>query len=203
MHLASYRSQNLPTVFTDEPNYLTEDEASSIKAKCYPAGTTVFAKIGEALRLNRRAMLGCPSIVDNNVMGLIPAENVVDQTYLFYFMQTVDLGALSRATAVPSVRKSDVQEVVVPLAPIEQQKRIVAEIEKQFSRLDEAVANLKRVKANLKRYKAAVLKAAVEGKLTEEWRAAQGRANVAGGQEPGATKAHPDVELRIPRQACH
>ena len=54
---------------------------------------------------------------------------------------------------------------------------IVAEIEKQFSRLDEAVANLKRVKANLKRYKAAVLKAAVEGKLTEDWR-----------------KHHPDVE---------
>ena len=65
----------------------------------------------------------------------------------------------------------------LPVAPLEQQQRIVAEIEKQFSRLDEAVANLKRVKANLKRYKAAVLKAAVEGKLTEEWR-----------------KAHPDVE---------
>jgi len=31
-------------------------------------------------------------------------------------------------------------------------------------------ANLKRVKANLKRYKAAVLKAAVDGKLTEGWR---------------------------------
>ena len=55
-----------------------------------------------------------------------------------------------------------------PIAPPNEQKRIVAEIEKQFSRLDEAVANLKRVKANLKRYKAAVLKAAVEGKLTED-----------------------------------
>jgi len=41
----------------------------------------------------------------------------------------------------------------------------VAEIEKQFSRLDEAVAGLKRVKANIKRYKAAILKAAVEGRL--------------------------------------
>jgi type I restriction enzyme, S subunit len=49
--------------------------------------------------------------------------------------------------------------------PLDQQKAIVAEIEKQFSRLDEAVANLRRVKANLKRYKAAVLKAAVEGSL--------------------------------------
>ena len=55
----------------------------------------------------------------------------------------------------------------IPVTDIDHQKRIVAEIEKQFSRLDEAVANLKRVKANLKRYKAAVLKAAVEGRLVE------------------------------------
>ena len=51
--------------------------------------------------------------------------------------------------------------------PLDQQKRIVAEIEKQFSRLDEGIDNLKRVQANLKRYKAAVLKAAVEGRLVE------------------------------------
>ncbi len=57
------------------------------------------------------------------------------------------------------------RKLLVPIAPLDQQKRIVAEIEKQFSRLDEAVANLNRVKANLKRYKAAVLKAAVEGRL--------------------------------------
>ena len=47
------------------------------------------------------------------------------------------------------------------------QREIVAELEKQFSRLDEAVANLQRVKANLIRYKASVLKAAVEGRLVE------------------------------------
>lgn len=63
------------------------------------------------------------------------------------------------------------------VAPLNEQKRIVAEIEKQFSRLDESVAALKRIKANLKRYKASVLKAAAEGKLTEEWR-----------------KAHPEIE---------
>jgi type I restriction enzyme S subunit len=75
------------------------------------------------------------------------------------------------------VKPATIKDYPFPLAPRDQQKRVVAEIEKQFSRLDEAVANLKRVKANLKRYKAAVLKAAVEGKLTEDWR-----------------KAHPDVE---------
>jgi type I restriction enzyme S subunit len=52
-------------------------------------------------------------------------------------------------------------------APPDQQERIVAEIEKQFSRLDEAVANLKRVKANLKRYAAATIRDAVTGRLVE------------------------------------
>ena len=43
--------------------------------------------------------------------------------------------------------------------------QIVAEIEKQFTRLEAGVAGLRRVQANLKRYRAAVLKAACEGKL--------------------------------------
>ena len=41
----------------------------------------------------------------------------------------------------------------------------MAEIEKQFTRLDAGVAALRRVQANLKRYRAAVLKAACEGRL--------------------------------------
>jgi len=38
-------------------HYISRDEAKSIKAKTFPAGTVVFAKIGEAIRLNRRALL--------------------------------------------------------------------------------------------------------------------------------------------------
>jgi len=76
----------------------------------------------------------------------------------------------SGSTNQVELSKSAVEALPIPVAPPDQQKSIVAEIEKQFSRLDEAVANLKRVTANLKRYKAAVLKAAVEGKLTEDWR---------------------------------
>jgi type I restriction enzyme S subunit len=69
-----------------------------------------------------------------------------------------------------ALTKAMVLDWEIPLPPLDEQRQLVAEIEKQFSCLDEAVANLKRVKANLKRYKAAVLKAAVEGKLTEDWR---------------------------------
>jgi type I restriction enzyme, S subunit len=59
----------------------------------------------------------------------------------------------------------------VPVAPLNEQRRIVAKIEELFSDLAAGVAALERAKANLKRYRASVLKAAVEGKLTEAWRA--------------------------------
>ncbi|HET8942797.1 MAG TPA: restriction endonuclease subunit S [Rudaea sp.] len=76
--------------------------------------------------------------------------------------------------------------------PLPDQRRIVEEIEKQFSHLEVGVAALRRVQANLKRYRAAVLKAACEGRLvpTEAELAAQGRASVAGGRMPGATANH-------------
>ncbi len=61
--------------------------------------------------------------------------------------------------------------LTIPLPPLNEQRRIVAKIEELFSDLDAGVAALKRAQAKLKRYRAAVLKAAVEGKLTEEWRA--------------------------------
>lgn len=56
-------------------------------------------------------------------------------------------------------------EMPFPLPPLDEQHRIVAEIEKQFTRLDAGVAALRRTQANLKRYRAAVLKAACEGRL--------------------------------------
>jgi type I restriction enzyme S subunit len=72
-----------------------------------------------------------------------------------------------QVVGMASISQGQLADFPIVLTDVNEQRRIVAEIEKQFSRLDEAVANLQRVKANLKRYKAAVLKAAVEGRLVE------------------------------------
>ena len=85
--------------------------------------------------------------------------------YYKYLLESLNLVKLDRSTAIPGLSRDDYNAVEVSVAPPEQQDEIVAEIEKQFSRLDEAVANLQRVKANLKRYKASVLQDAVEGRL--------------------------------------
>lgn len=72
---------------------------------------------------------------------------------------------LRLGTAVPRLNVAQVRELRVPVPPLAHQRRIVAEIEKQFTRLEAGVAALRRVQANLKRYRAAVLKAACEGRL--------------------------------------
>lgn len=102
---------------------------------------------------------------------LRPGDSV-DAQYLYHFVssQIFRKEAARHMTGAVGLRRvptAFLESAEIPLHPLAQQREIVAEIEKQFSRLDEAVANLQRVKANLKRYKASVLKAAVEGRLVE------------------------------------
>jgi len=59
----------------------------------------------------------------------------------------------------------------LPIAPSDEQRRIVAKIEELFSQIDEGERNLKRVQKLLKQYRQSVLKSAVTGELTKDWRA--------------------------------
>ena len=90
-----------------------------------------------------------------------------------------------QTTNLASLNLTKLGALPVPLPPINEQHRIVAEIETQFTRLDVSVAALQRVQANLKRYRASVLQAACEGRLvlTEaELARAEGRTYEPAGQ---------------------
>jgi type I restriction enzyme S subunit len=114
---------------------------------------------------------GIEGAVANNLFRITP-KLPVNNNYLIYFFKSdiFTKKLVTKGATMQALSFGLIKPIKVPIPPVQEQKRIVAEIEKQFSRLDEAVDNLKRVKANLKRYKASVLKAAVEGKLTEDWR---------------------------------
>ena len=143
--------------YTDDENMAFDDELPVI----------LFGDHTRSLKyVDKRFAVGA-----EGVKILRPREQFVPK-FFYYLLRSLQIPSRGYSRHFQFLRKFH-----LPLAPEEQQKRIVAEIEKQFSRLDEAIANLKRVMANLKRYKAALLKAAVEGKLTEQWR-----------------KAHPNVE---------
>lgn len=60
----------------------------------------------------------------------------------------------------------------VPVAPNDEQTRIVAKLEELLSGLDAGAAELKAAQKKLAQYRQSLLKAAVEGALTADWRAA-------------------------------
>jgi type I restriction enzyme S subunit len=82
-----------------------------------------------------------------------------------YQLNQVDYRGFVSGTTRLKLPQAPMRSIPLAIAPYPEQLRVVAEIDKQFTRLDTAVAALKRVQANLKRYRASVLKAACEGRL--------------------------------------
>ncbi len=158
---------------SETENYVSQETARKLKGKPLKPGTTVFAKIGEAIKLSRRAFVQSPCLVDNNVMGVKAHDNQLDRL-LFLFLQTQDFSDLSRATTVPSLRKGDVESLVFRLPPLAEQKRIADKLDALLARVDACRARLDRVPLILKRFRQAVLAAATSGQLTEDWREGDG-----------------------------
>ncbi|MGE5610365.1 MAG: restriction endonuclease subunit S [Bacillota bacterium] len=128
-----------------------------------------------------RGSLGKTAIVNGISKGAIASSLVIVRPiegtrsrYVHYFLSSPFaerlIGLFDNGTAQPNLSAAALKRFNVPLAPLREQDRIIAKVEELFSDLDAGVAALERVRANLKRYRAAVLKAAVEGRLTEAWR---------------------------------
>jgi len=142
-------------------NFVDDEDLRILKARPVPAGSTVFAKIGEALRLNRRALTTKPLVLDNNCMAASP-KLCADPGFLFQYFRTVDLSPFSVATTVPSVRKGDVESVGVGLPPLPEQRRIVAKIDSLSSKSKRAREHLDHIPRLVEKYKQAVLAAVHE-----------------------------------------
>ena len=168
--LSARNIENNGIVF-DEYRLITEDAFHAEHSKTrVTAGDVLLTIVGTIGRTTVVPESAQPFALQRSVAVLTPGPEIFPK-YLCYQLQSPSVQryfeANARGTAQKGVYLKSLGQTPIRVTPLDQQKRIVAEIEKQFSRLDEAVANLKRVKANLKRYKAAVLKAAVEGRLVE------------------------------------
>ena len=94
--------------------------------------------------------------------------------YLYYFLKSnyMYLNTNTRGVGIPHVDPGVFNNLQFPVAPLEQQKRIVSKIEELFSHIDAGIEALKKAKQLLKQYRQSVLKAVVTGELTKEWREA-------------------------------
>ena len=109
-----------------------------------------------------------PAIVKSDCIRFKAGPRILPK-FLNYVLNSPDLRrhakAIVHGVGRPRLNLGEIRALPIPVPPLPEQRRIVAEIEKQFTRLEAGVAALRRVQANLKRYRAAVLKAACEGRL--------------------------------------
>ena len=140
------------------------------------AGDVLICVVGATCgKLN----LSIDCAIGRSVAALRPSEQILDRFLHFQLMPKVlTLRAGSTGSAQGVLSRDVLESIDLVLPPIPEQRRIVAEIEKQFTRLEAGVAALRRVQANLKRYRAAVLKAACEGRLVPTEAELQSRSGV-------------------------
>jgi Restriction endonuclease S subunits len=105
-----------------------------------------------------------------------PHCEAMNPKYLAYFVQTreaqleIDRMKTGISDSGLNLTHDRFSALQVPVAPLEEQHRIVAKIEEMFSELNKGVESLKTAREQLRIYRQAVLKNAFEGKLTAKWR---------------------------------
>jgi len=152
-------------------------EPSTLPVAKAPSRAKQVLKAGDVLVSMTRPNRNAVAIVPNELDGAIGSTGFhvlrardVEPGWLLHAVQTNDfvdaMCGLVQGALYPAVRPKDIRNYSITVPPLPEQRLLVAEIEKQFTRLDVGVAALRRVQASLKRYRAAVLKAACEGRLT-------------------------------------
>lgn len=107
-------------------NYIDDEELDILKIKTIPPGTTIFARIGEAIRLNRRIVTTQECIIDNNTVGVkaIP-ENAID-LFVYYILLQIDLIDFAGGV-VPSVTKSAIENIPIYCPPTKSEQQKIAD----------------------------------------------------------------------------
>jgi type I restriction enzyme, S subunit len=143
---------------------ISEDGLATSSTRLMPAGTVLFSS---------RAPIGYVAIAANPVTTnqgfksfvLFPKGILPDYTYYWLIRAKDLLSEYASGTTFLEISGKRARQIPLPIAPSDEQQRIVGAIESLLPKLDAAMMALERVRANLKRYRASVLKGAVDGRL--------------------------------------
>ena len=94
----------------------------------------------------------------------------INSTFLNFLLKHKNLGQLDKSTTIPSLSRDDLYQTHIDLPPEREQVRISEKLEELLSHLDAGMAELQAAQKKLTQYRQSLLKAAVEGQLTADWR---------------------------------
>lgn len=104
--------------------------------------------------------------------SLLRVHKPIVEQYIGYFFKSNSfkklIWSISKGTNINNLKREHILNFSVPLAPLPEQRAIVAKIEELFSDLDDGIADLKKAQDQLTIYRQAVLKKAFEGSFEEK-----------------------------------
>ncbi|GAW86902.1 type I restriction enzyme, S subunit [Bathymodiolus platifrons methanotrophic gill symbiont] len=181
-------------------NYLSNTRFIELRIKTAPKGTIIFPKIGAAIYTNKKRILTQPSVVDNNISGLIPKDKV-SSGYLFHYFQTLDLIHMANGVgAIPSISKTTLSKLKTPIPPLSIQTEIVRILDTFTTHTAELTAELTARKKQYNYYRDQLLtfedgQVEWKTKVEIEWETLESVFHIlAGGDVPKATLSDTETE---------
>lgn len=117
-------------------------EAGKAISRVVPIGSTAVCCIGS---IGKVGYLIKEGTTNQQINCVIPSE-AVDSVFLYYLCTSPlfyqELITLSSAVTISIINKSKMENIIVPLPPIEEQKRIVSKIEVLFGFINTIEENL-------------------------------------------------------------
>ena len=125
-----------------------------------------------------------PAWLNQHIFRVEVDEQKVTKPYLYWALNNAigELEKKAHGSGMVHITKDRFKSHPINLAPKHQQREIVSKIDELFSQIDEGERALKRVQTLVERYRQSVLKAAVTGELTRDWRAQQKKPPVETGE---------------------
>lgn len=155
--------------------YLTTDKAVELQCTFLKPGDVLIARMPDPLgRACTFPGDSKPCVTAVDVCIIRTGTQGPERKWLMFALNSLPvrlaIETLQSGTTRKRISRKNLERLCLPLPPLPEQQRIVAKIEELFTQLDAGVEALRKVQAQLKRYRQSVLKAAVEGRLTAEWR---------------------------------
>lgn len=110
------------------------------------------------------------SFVTSNSIVLDVPNDLLKISFLDYFLTLSNKQDIITGTAQPQITINNLKDFRIKLAPLAEQKRIVAEIETVLTWVSEAQEELDKIPAFLRAFRQKVLAMAVSGELTKDFR---------------------------------
>jgi type I restriction enzyme S subunit len=158
----------------DTQDHVTETALEDSATNRVPEDSLLFVTRSGILERTLPTARATVAVTINQDLKAFTLSEGVDPQFLLYYTRAAERSILRQCskhgTTVASLESGRLYRFPVPLPAPSEQRRIVAKIEELFSNLDAGMDDLQTAEQQLERYRLSVLQAAVEGRLTADWR---------------------------------